>query len=71
MNAYVNIGSDLTSVGAHVVEMGDGSRSIILRGDAGTYPLMSVLMSPESAEALLESLRAALAEVPAKLEAAA
>ena len=71
MSAYVTIGSNLTSVGAHVVTQEDGSRSIVLRGNAGTYPLLSVLMSPESAEALLESLRAALAEVPAKLEAAA
>lgn len=71
MSAYVTIGSNLTRVGAHVVTQEDGSRSIVLWGNAGTYPLLSVLMSPEAAEALLESLRAALAEVPAKLEAAA
>ena len=71
MSAYVTIGSNLTSVGAHVVTQEDGSRSIVLRGNAGTYPLLSVLMSPETAQSLLESLSAALAEVPAKLEAAA
>lgn len=71
MSAYVTIGSNLTSVGAHVATLEDGSRSIVLSGNAGTYPLMSVLMSPEAAEALLESLRAALAEVSAHMGAAA
>lgn len=71
MSAYVTIGSNLTRVGAHAVKMEDGSRRVVLSGDCGTYPLMSVLMSPEAAEALLESLRAALAEGPAKLEEAA
>lgn len=71
MSAYVTIGSNLTSVGAHVATLEDGSRSIFLRGNAGTYPLLSVLMSPEAAQSLLESLRAALDEVSAQLEEAA
>lgn len=71
MSTYVNIGSNLTSFAAHVATQGDGSRSIILSGHAGTYPLMSVLMSPETAQSLLESLSAALAEVSAQLEEAA
>lgn len=71
MSAYVTIGSTLTNVGAHVATQLDGSRSIILSGHAGTYPLLSMLMSPETAQSLLESLRVALAEVPAQMEAAA
>lgn len=71
MSAYVNIGSNLTSVGANVMTQADGSRSIVLSGNAGNYPLLSVIMSPETAQSLLEILRAALAEVPAKLDAAA
>lgn len=71
MNAFFSTSSDLTSVGAFAATMDDGSRRIILRGNAGNYPLMSMHMSTDMAEALLESLRSALAEVPAKLEAAA
>ncbi len=70
-DTYLSISSNLTSVGAHVAKMEDGSRRVVLRGNAGFYPTMSVLMSPETAEALLESLRAALAELPPQMESAA
>lgn len=71
MNTFLNISSELTSVGAFAATLEDGQRLIILRGNAGNYPILGLHLSPAMAEGLLESLRSALAEVSAHMGAAA
>lgn len=71
MNTHFNTGSSLTEVGASLAQMNDGRRVIVVRGYADRYPLLSLQLTPDMAESLIESMSAALDQMYAQMGKAA